>query len=66
MLLIAGGAVMGNAEEDADRWIASAAPDSVEVWVVPGAGHIGAIQADAAQWEATVVMFLEMALVPCV
>ena len=53
MLLIAGGAVMGNAEDDADRWIASGSPATVEVWSslaqatsalsesIPSSGNLG-------------------------
>ena len=62
VLLIAGGAVMGHAEEDADRWIEAGSPDTVEVWVVPGAHHIGAMGVAPEQWEARVITFLERAL----
>ena len=38
VLLIAGGATMGNAEEDADRWIQAGSPSTVDLWVVPDTG----------------------------
>lgn len=59
VLLIAGGAVMGNAEEDADRWIQAGSPDTVELWVVPDAGHTGALRTQPQKWEATVIGFLD-------
>jgi uncharacterized protein len=62
ILLIAGGATMGNAEEDADRWIQAGSPDTVELWVVPDTGHTGALRTQPEQWEATVIGFLDAAL----
>ncbi len=60
MLLIAGGAVPDEAL--AATWIRSGAPDSVTVWVVPGAGHTAGLHAQPRQWEEHVVRFLDDAL----
>ncbi len=62
VLLIAGGATMGNAEEDADRWIQAGSPDTVELWVVPHTGHTAALRTQPEAWEATVVGFLDSTL----
>jgi uncharacterized protein len=62
VLLIAGGATMGNAEEDADRWIQAGSPDTVELWVVPDTGHTAALRTQPQEWEATVVGFLDNTL----
>jgi dienelactone hydrolase len=62
VLLIAGGAVMGNAEVDADSWIRAASPDTVQVWVVPDTGHTAALRTQPQQWEARVIGFLDAAL----
>lgn len=62
VLLIAGGAVMGNAEEDADLWIQAGSPNTVELWVVPDTGHTAALRTRPAQWETRVVGFLDSAL----
>lgn len=62
VLLIAGGAVMGNAEVDADNWIRAASPDTVQVWVVPDTGHTAALRTQPQQWEAEVIGFLDAAL----
>jgi dienelactone hydrolase len=62
VLLIAGGAVMGNAEEDAGRWIQAGSPDTVELWVVPDAGHTAALRTQPQEWEARVIGFLDGAL----
>lgn len=62
VLLIAGGAVVGNAEVDADRWIQDASPDTVQVWVVPDTGHTAALRTQPQQWEATVIGFLDATL----
>ena len=56
MLLIAGGAVPD--EPPAGRYIARGAPGDVELWVVPGAGHTGALDEAPAEWEARVTEFL--------
>lgn len=62
VLLIAGGAVLGNAEVDADSWIRAASPDTVQVWVVPDTGHTAALRTQPQQWEARVIGFLDAAL----
>jgi dienelactone hydrolase len=62
VLLIAGGAVMGNAEVDADSWIRAGSPDTVRVWVVPDTGHTAALRTQPQQWEAEVISFLDAAL----
>jgi uncharacterized protein len=62
VLLIAGGAVMGNAEVDADSWIRAVSPDTVQVWVVPNTGHTAALRTQPRQWEAEVIGFLDAAL----
>jgi len=62
VLLVAGGGVMGNAEEDADRWIQAGSPDTVEIWVVPDATHTAAVRTHPRQWEARVIGFLDSAL----
>ena len=62
VLLIAGGAVLGNAEVDADNWIRAASPDTVQLWVVPDTGHTAALRTQPQQWEARVIGFLDAAL----
>jgi uncharacterized protein len=62
VLLIAGGATMGNAEEDADRWIQAGSPATVELWVVPHTGHTAALRTQPEEWEAKVIGFLDNAL----
>jgi uncharacterized protein len=59
VLLIAGGATMGNAEEDADRWIQAGSPSTVDLWVVPATGHTAALRTQPEQWQATVLGFLD-------
>lgn len=59
-LLIAGGATMD--EADAGRWFRDAAPNSVDLWVVPGSGHTGALTTDPGGWEARVTSTLDAAL----
>ena len=60
ILLIAGGAATD--EADAGRWLRAAAPDRVELWVVPGARHTGALGTDPAGWTARVTSYLDAAL----
>ena len=60
MLLIAAGKV--DAERLAAQYLQRAAPDAVEVWTVPGAGHTGGLRADPAEWEKRVLDFLDTAL----
>jgi pimeloyl-ACP methyl ester carboxylesterase len=57
VLLIAAGTVAD--EEHAARDIQAAAPDSVDIWVVPGATHTGGLRAQPADWEQHVVAFLD-------
>jgi uncharacterized protein len=59
VLLIAGGATMGNAEEDADRWIQAGSPSTVDLWVVPDTGHTAALRTEPEEWRATVLGFLD-------
>jgi pimeloyl-ACP methyl ester carboxylesterase len=59
-LLVAAGAVAD--EIEAARAIRDAAPDSVDVWVVPGAGHTGGLATAPAGWESHVTAFLDSTL----
>ena len=59
VLLIAGGATMGSAEEDADRWIQAGSPSTVDLWVVPDTGHTAALRTQPEEWRATVLGFLD-------
>jgi uncharacterized protein len=60
LLLIAGGEV---AQEGlAGQRLQAAAPDRVELWEVPGAGHTGGLTADADEWATRVGAFLDRAL----
>lgn len=59
-LLITAGEVA--AEGHAAAHIASAAPDRVDVWTVPGADHTGGLATDPEGWEARVVGFLDEVL----
>jgi pimeloyl-ACP methyl ester carboxylesterase len=60
VLLIAGGAA--HDERTESRYIAEGSPDTVEVWVVPGAGHTAGLDTDPAEWEQQVIDFLDDAL----
>lgn len=60
VLLIAAGDV--ESEPLASRYIAEAAPESVEVWVVPDTGHTDGLATHPAGWEERVVGFLDAAL----
>lgn len=60
VLLIAAGEVPDEAR--AGRYIQSASPSSVALWVVPGTSHTGALATHPAEWEARVVAFLDDAL----
>jgi uncharacterized protein len=62
VLLIAGGGVMANTEEDAGRWIQAGSPDTVDLWVVPGSGHTGGLGTTGTEWESRVNGFLDDAL----
>ena len=61
-LIIAGGAVAS--EPVAARWFQSAAPDTVQVWVVPHAGHTEGLATAPEAWESHVTGFLNAALTP--
>ena len=60
VLLIAGGAVPD--EPDASRYIAAGSPDTVDVWIAPGAGHTRALGRHREEWEQRVTTFLASAL----
>ncbi len=59
-LLIAAGQVPDEAQ--AAAYIQSGAPASVILWVVPGAGHTQGLSVAPAEWERTVIGFLDAAL----
>ena len=59
-LIIAGGAVAD--ESAAARWFRAASPATVQVWVVPHAGHTQGLAAAPRAWEAHVIGFLDAAL----
>ena len=60
VLLVAASDVTDEAR--ADRYIQSAAPDTVELWVVPDTTHTHALNSHPAEWEARVISFLDHAL----
>ncbi len=60
ILLIAAGEVPD--EEHAAAWIQAGSPETVTVWVVPGAGHIGGLRTVPEQWVDRVTGFLDDAL----
>ncbi|TDU83874.1 serine aminopeptidase S33 family [Kribbella voronezhensis] len=62
VLLIAGGAEPD--EPKAARYIQSAAPTTVRVWVVPNAGHGAALTTNPAEWTDHTIDFLTTALQP--
>jgi dienelactone hydrolase len=62
VLIIAGGAVAG--EPVAARWFQAASPATVQVWVVPHAGHTQGLATAPGAWEAHVIGFLTAALKP--
>ena len=62
VLIIAGG---GRADEPAAaRWFQAASPATVQVWIVPGAGHTQGLATAPRAWEAHVIGFLDAALSP--
>jgi dienelactone hydrolase len=61
-LIIAGGAAAH--EPVAARWFQAAAPATVQVWVVPRAGHTQGLATAPGAWEARVIGFLNTALKP--
>jgi uncharacterized protein len=62
VLIIAGGAVAD--EPVAARWFQAASPATVQVWVVPHAGHTQGLATAPRAWEAHVISFLNAALQP--
>ncbi|HEV2254553.1 MAG TPA: alpha/beta fold hydrolase [Streptosporangiaceae bacterium] len=62
VLIIAGGAVAD--EPVAARWFQAASPATVQVWVVPRAGHTRGLATAPRAWEARVISFLNAALKP--
>jgi dienelactone hydrolase len=61
-LIIAGGSVAD--EPVAARWFRAASPATVQVWVVPHAGHTQGLAIAPQAWEAHVIGFLDAALKP--
>jgi uncharacterized protein len=61
-LIIVGGAVAS--EPVAARWFQAASPATVQVWVVPHAGHTQGLATAPQVWEAHVIGFLNAALNP--
>ena len=62
VLIIAGSAVAS--EPVAARWFQAASPATVQVWVVPYAGHTQGLATAPRAWEAHVTGFLNAALEP--
>jgi len=62
VLIIAGGAVAS--EPVAARWFQAASPATVQVWIVPHAGHTQGLATAAGAWDAHVTGFLDAALGP--
>jgi dienelactone hydrolase len=60
LLLIAAGEVPD--EQAVAARLQAAAPERVEVWVVPGAGHTGGLATAPEEWPARVLAFLDAAL----
>ncbi len=60
VLLIAAGGVPD--EGIAGRWLRSASPANVSLWVVPGAGHTDGLATAPGRWESRVSGFLDRAL----
>ncbi|MDV3297256.1 MAG: alpha/beta fold hydrolase [Brachybacterium paraconglomeratum] len=60
VLLIAGGSMVD--ETHAARYIAAGSPSSAQIWVAPGAGHVGALATHPAEWDQRVGEFLTTAL----
>ena len=60
VLLIAAGAVPD--ESVAGNRIRAASPSTVELWVVPGAGHTGGLYSQPGEWQRRVTAFLDRAL----
>ena len=62
VLIIAGAAVAD--EPIAARWFQAASPATVQVWVVPHAGHTQGLATAPGAWQARVISFLDAALKP--
>ena len=62
VLIIAGGAVAS--EPVAARWFQAASPATVQVWVVPHAGHTQGLATAPRAWPDHVIGFLDAALHP--
>jgi dienelactone hydrolase len=62
VLIIAGGAVAD--EPAAARWFQAASPATVQVWVIPQAGHTQGLATAPRAWEARVISFLNAAVQP--
>jgi len=62
MLIIAGGTSAD--EPAAARWFQAASPATVQVWIVPGAGHTQGLATAPRAWEARVTGFLDRTLSP--
>jgi hypothetical protein len=60
ILIVAAGTVAD--EGVAGRWLRSASPSNVRLWVVPGAGHTDGLATTPALWESRVTGFLDQAL----
>jgi uncharacterized protein len=60
VMVIAGGEAPG--EADAGRHFQAAAPDSVELWIVPGSGHTKGYETAPVEWEQRVIDFLDRSL----
>jgi dienelactone hydrolase len=61
VMIIAGGEEP--VEIDAGHQFQATAPDSVELWIVPGAGHTKGLETVPVEWEQQVIGFLDRALV---
>jgi dienelactone hydrolase len=62
IMIIAGGASAD--EPAAARWFQAASPATVQVWIVPGAGHTAGLATVPRAWEAHVTGFLDRTLSP--
>lgn len=60
LLLITAGEV--ETERLAADYIAGSAPESVEVWTVPGAAHTRGLRTDPDEWARRVLDFLDTSL----
>lgn len=56
--------IAGDGEHDANERLRAAAPDTIALWIVADAPHIGALTSRPQEWEARVVDFLDAALEP--